>query len=54
MKIDEFHVSNFQKVNIAKMYHSLEIWAQTMSGAGATPFCEELALKQGKVRSQLI
>lgn len=40
----------FQKVNISKLYHSMEIWAQTMSGAGAVPFCEELALKQGKVK----
>ncbi|XP_021956293.1 fatty-acid amide hydrolase 2-B isoform X2 [Folsomia candida] len=38
-----------QKVNIIKLYHSLEIWAQTLCGAGAVPFCEELALKQGKV-----
>lgn len=40
-----------QKANIAKLYNSLEIWAQAMSGAGAVPFCEELALKQGKVWS---
>ncbi|ODM98661.1 Fatty-acid amide hydrolase 2 [Orchesella cincta] len=38
-----------QKANIAKLYNSLEIWAQAMSGAGAVPFCEELALKQGKI-----
>jgi len=38
-----------QKTSIAKLYNSLEIWAQAMSGAGAVPFCEELALKQGKI-----
>lgn len=39
----------FQKANITKLYHSLEIWANGMSGAGAPTFCEELALREGKV-----
>jgi len=39
----------FQRVNISKLYHSLEIWANGMSGAGAPTFCEELALKERKV-----
>jgi hypothetical protein len=39
----------FQRVNISKLYHSLEIWAHGMSGAGAPTFCEELALRERKV-----
>jgi hypothetical protein len=38
-----------QKANITQLYHSLEIWASGMSGAGAPTFCEELALREGKV-----
>lgn len=58
--IENWHLKLFQiililllqKASIAKLYNSLEIWAQAMSGAGAVPFCEELALKQGKVMIQ--
>jgi fatty acid amide hydrolase 2 len=38
-----------QRANLSKLYHSLEIWARNMSGAGAPTFCEELRCKQGKV-----
>ncbi|ODM87466.1 Fatty-acid amide hydrolase 2 [Orchesella cincta] len=38
-----------QKANFSKLYHSLEIWVQAVSGAGGVPFCEELSLQKGKI-----
>ncbi|ODM86874.1 Fatty-acid amide hydrolase 2, partial [Orchesella cincta] len=37
------------KANFSKLYHSLEIWVQAVSGAGGVPFCEELLLQKGKI-----
>ncbi|ODM88194.1 Fatty-acid amide hydrolase 2 [Orchesella cincta] len=37
------------KANFSKLYHSLEIWVQAVSGAGGVPFCEELSLQKGKI-----
>jgi len=47
--LEKTHGVKAQKVNISKLYHSLEIWANGMSGAGAPPFCEELALGKRKI-----
>ncbi|ODM88927.1 Fatty-acid amide hydrolase 2 [Orchesella cincta] len=41
--------ASHSKANFSKLYHSLEIWVQAVSGAGGVPFCEELSLQKGKI-----
>jgi len=38
-----------QNARISKLYHSLEIWANGMSGAESPPFCEMLTLQTSTV-----